>query len=404
MTSPPNPPQPPSQLPPGAPQKLNPGDILGGRYRIDTVIGQGGMGIVYKAHDLNLNRAVAIKQLLRTDAVAGFLRANPGFDFSNFQQFFRQEARLLTEKGLKHPHLVEVQDYLETSQGQFSVMNYVQGKDLADHRKAQQDGLRREDLIKWMDQLFNAVVYLHENGIIHRDIKPQNLILDAQNENITLIDFGLAKTVTLQTGGAPVQADGAPVQVGAPSGQSTITIGSLFLTPTFASPEQLRGEPTDEQSDIYSIGRTLAFLLYGDDLDKVDPQKERDPLNQFIVAATHPAKASRYLSAQHARTALTHLARPDADLVDISRPHGGLLATFFLVVAAFLWWQSVPDPGVQPTFSVILAMASVLGSIAFFFWHGFDTNRRKRIRWWYWPSCIPTIIVAILLALGCVDI
>jgi serine/threonine-protein kinase len=154
---------------------LTPGQILHGRYAIQTLLGQGGFGAVYQAHDGLHNQTVAIKENLGGDA----------------RQFY-QEAQLLAS--LQHPNLPGVSDYFaEPTGAQYLVMEFIAGEDL-DARLRQRGALTEAEALRWLDQILDAVAYLHSRGIIHRDIKPANIKL-TPNRRAVLVDFGIAKVL-----------------------------------------------------------------------------------------------------------------------------------------------------------------------------------------------------------------
>lgn len=199
---------------------LNPGAVLQGRYQIVRLLGQGGMGAVYLTYDLRLgSRLVVVKE-------------NQGGDPSQFQF----EANILA--ALAHPNLPRVGDhFVEPSGAQYLVMDYVQGQDL-DAIVQQRGAIPEREALVWMRQILGAVEYLHANRIIHRDIKPQNIIITPQNQAV-LVDFGVAKQLV--------------------TGRPTLS-GARAATPGFSAPEQYRGG-TDQRSDVYSLCATLYTLL-----------------------------------------------------------------------------------------------------------------------------------------------
>ncbi|HLM59426.1 MAG TPA: serine/threonine-protein kinase, partial [Pyrinomonadaceae bacterium] len=152
------------------------GTILQNRYRIDKQIGQGGMGNVYVATDERFKSVVAIKETI--------------FEDKNLRKAFEREARLLNS--LKHSALPRVSDHFNEEDGQFLVMEYIAGEDLAEMMERNGEAFPLETVLNWTNQLCDALDYLHAQDIIHRDIKPQNLKLTPAGQ-IVLLDFGLAK-------------------------------------------------------------------------------------------------------------------------------------------------------------------------------------------------------------------
>ncbi len=197
-----------------------------GPYQILEQIGRGGMAAVYRAHDPARNRFVALK------LVAPELTNDP-----KFEQRFRREARLLME--LKHPNIIPVEDAGETDDYAYLVMPYLQVGTLTDWLREGPTSVRHG--ARLMAQISDALQYAHDRGIVHRDVKPSNILLDDQG-NALLSDFGLAR----------IDEPGA-----------SLTGSMMVGTPAFMSPEQVRGDKAGPLSDQYSLGVILYLLTTG---------------------------------------------------------------------------------------------------------------------------------------------
>ncbi|MBV8855940.1 MAG: serine/threonine protein kinase [Acidobacteria bacterium] len=246
---------------------IEPGTLLQNRYRVTRQIGRGGMGAVYVATDERFNSTVAVKQTFF-------------FDDPSMRKAFEREAVLLNH--LKHPALPRVSDHFVEEEGQFLVMEYVEGNDLGELLKARVGWFPVAEVLAWADELLDALEYLHaqEPPVVHRDIKPQNIKRTKQGRMV-LLDFGLAK-------GTPTRAT------------ATATCSILGYSPHYAPLEQVQGTGTDPSSDIYSLGATLYHLLTGeapvDALTRAAAvvNNEADPLRPAHVVQTHiPVAVSR---------------------------------------------------------------------------------------------------------------
>ena len=213
---------------------LAPGELLDGRYRILRLIAEGGMGAVYEAEAVRIGRPVAVKVL------------HPRFAASPIEvERFRREARVAVQ--VSSPHVVEMLDFGQAASGElFLVMELLQGESLRD-RLAREGSLPPAQVADLMRQLLRGLAAAHAAGVVHRDLKPDNLWLvpEEGRERLTILDFGIAK----QAGGAP----------GAASTQAGLVIG----TPEFLSPEQAVGGELDHRADLYSAGLIAWVMLTG---------------------------------------------------------------------------------------------------------------------------------------------
>lgn len=207
------------------------GYTLGGRYKIEETLGQGGMSAVYKAADPNLRRIVAIKM------IHPHLSSDPGFVLR-----FEEEAAAVAQ--LRHPNIIQVYDFNHEGETYYMVLEFIPGETLQTRLKRMSQAERQFELVDALEiiaSVCDAVDYAHKKGLIHRDIKPANVMLNVQGQAI-LMDFGIAKIA---------------------GGQTHTATGAVVGTAMYMSPEQIRADKLDGRSDIYSLGVLLFEMLNG---------------------------------------------------------------------------------------------------------------------------------------------
>lgn len=207
------------------------GQTIGGRYKIEALLGQGGMSAVYRGIDPNLRRTIALKLIhphLSSDA--------------EFVRRFEQEAAAVAQ--LRHPNIIQVYDFNHDNEVYYMVLEYVPGETLQAKLKALHSAGQRLSLteaVRIMATVTDAVEYAHRRGMVHRDLKPANVMLNQESQPI-LMDFGVAKMLT---------------------GTQHTATGTLVGTVAYMSPEQIKGSRVDERADIYSLGVMLFEMVAG---------------------------------------------------------------------------------------------------------------------------------------------
>jgi serine/threonine-protein kinase len=254
---------------------LESGVVLRERYEIVGLVGQGGMGAVYKANDLRLSgRICAVKEVL-PELLSGVGRYEMSTDQTIEQ--FQQEASVLAR--LDHPNLPKVSDYFSQDSREYLVMDYVEGRDLHEvlgEAKRQAKSLSESQVLAWAVQLLDALDYLHSQTppVLHRDIKPGNIKVTPQGR-VKLVDFGLVKVMQ-------------------PDDTRTVTVVQGRGTAAYTPLEQYGGDSghTDVRSDIYSVGATLYHLLSG-----TPPQDAKErflrPGSLLPLRETNPSVSAR---------------------------------------------------------------------------------------------------------------
>ncbi|MEM1296023.1 MAG: serine/threonine-protein kinase, partial [Verrucomicrobiota bacterium] len=253
------------------------------QFEFVELLGQGGMGAVYKARQPRLDRFVAIK----------LLPAFAGVDEHNFAERFEREARAMAK--MNHPNIVTVHDFGETAAGhRYIVMEYVDGYDL--HHTIQSGELTSKHALAWIPLICKALDYAHEHGLVHRDIKPANILISKEGE-VKVGDFGLAKLVGRKH-------------------ETSITRTQVSMgTPDYAAPEALEeGGIVDRRADIYSLGVLFYELLTG----KVPRGAWKPPsaysdvdvrLDQIIIKAMQPDPEHRYQTVAQLTSSLSDVRK-----------------------------------------------------------------------------------------------
>lgn len=214
------------------------GTVLAGNYEILEVLGQGGMGVVYRGKHSLMERIVAIKMLL-----------SQLISDTNSVKRFQQESKAAAR--LKHPHIIDVYDFGISPAGQpYIVMEFLEGTPLSDLiKKEGQIGVERS--IKLISQACDALDHAHKQGVVHRDLKPSNIVLtqyDEEKDYVKVVDFGVAKLIEHGNNN---------------EGQRLTQAGEVCGSPVYMSPEQCMGQDLDARSDIYSMGIVLYETLTG---------------------------------------------------------------------------------------------------------------------------------------------
>ncbi|HYY56806.1 MAG TPA: protein kinase, partial [Pyrinomonadaceae bacterium] len=211
-----------------------------GSYRIEELIGRGGMGVVYRGRHLQLPREVAIKSIDARD---------PG-EMRRLEARFEKEAYVQSQ--LDHPGIVKIYDYISDEKAYYIVMEYVEGRSLAQLFARQVSPTNLDRALDFFEQILAAISYAHtfvyrdqdgsaHLGLVHRDLKPANILITPEG-NVKITDFGIVKLVG---------SDGGD------------TLGGVYGSPEYVSPEQADGRPVDQRSDIYSLGIILYEMLTG---------------------------------------------------------------------------------------------------------------------------------------------
>lgn len=220
-----------------------------GSYKITRLIGEGGMGTVYEGRHQYIDRKVAVKALNINLINNESIKAR-----------FKNEALALSR--LKHPNIVSLYDYIETRDNAYLVMEYVEGRELGKMIQKETGPILAERAVKLMAQILDAVGYAHNMNVVHRDLKPSNIMI-TNDDVVKVLDFGIARL----TGDKDI---------------SMTSTGTRMGTVLYMSPEQVRGEKVDHQTDIYSLGIILFEMLTGRCPYDANKESEFDIQNKIV--------------------------------------------------------------------------------------------------------------------------
>ena len=326
--------------PVGAGATLPPGQQFGPRYTIIRLLGSGGMASVYQAWDETLGTAVALK-LIRVDA------STPRTELRALEDRFKRELKLARQ--VTHPNVVRIHDLGEVDSTLYLTMEYVQGADLATLLQ-REPRLPLPRVLLLARQIAAGLAAAHKAGIVHRDLKPANVMVVAAQDHALLMDFGIARSTTAAT--------------------INTMPGALIGTLDYMAPEQARGEPTDERTDVYAFGLILYELLAGgrprysaegglsaliQRLEKGPPplkslQPDVPPaLERIVTKCLKPAGAERYGSAADVLADLETLDdQGRARIAPRTWPTWKRVAAMLVVGPALIgatWWVSRGGPG-----------------------------------------------------------
>jgi tetratricopeptide (TPR) repeat protein len=340
----------------GTAERFALGASLGTRYEIQALLGQGGMGAVYKAHDRELERTVAIK-VIRPE-----MAANPAV-----LERFKREIILASK--VTHRNVLRIHDFGEAGDVKFISMNYVEGESL--NVLLQREGpLPFERALPLVRQIGDALQAAHEAGVVHRDLKPQNILLDREG-NAFIADFGISRSI--ESGGTITEA------------------GSVIGTVDYMSPEQARGEKSDQRGDLYSFGVILYVILTGklpfgggDALSVMMKRLHEEPppirrlrpelpawLSDVVSRAMRRDPADRYqsvaemlhdLESRHAATSWRRIRRR------VLIPAAAVVAVAALILGGVRYWKSRPTVPAGPVTSLIVLPFQNLTGDAHYDW------------------------------------
>lgn len=325
------------------------GAVLGERYRLDAPLGQGGMGTLWRAHDLVLHRDVAVKTL--DPAWVGEPEVAERFD---------REAHAVSQ--LDHPNCVQVYDAGTTHEGgKYIVMQLLAGVELRELLRAGALALPRA--LGFATQILRGLDHAHRRGLVHRDLKPENIFVvhdDDGNEQLKLVDFGIVK----------VLGEGTPKLTRA---------GQVFGTPRYMSPEQISGGTIDARTDLYAVGVLLFEMLTGHAPFEADhagmvmrmhvitdppplPATVPSGVREVVARLLQKRAADRYATAREVIDALAKPAAPADDVTWIIPPRDVLPSRPSSVLSR------PPNLALRAVAMVLLVVLVVIAALLFNSW------------------------------------
>ena len=365
--------------PPGAPLgALAPGDAFGPRYRILRVLGAGGMGIVYHAWDEELGVAVALK-VIRPEVSADPATAK------ELEKRFKRE--LLLARQVTHHNVVRIHDIGEVEATKYITMSFIDGRDLATELKAS-GHLTVPQTLLLIRQLAAGLQAAHGAGVIHRDLKPANIMVEG--ETVVIMDFGIARSAVRQVEGNVMHGT-MPLSRSALVTGATMQ-GAVVGTVAYMSPEQAKGQPADQRSDIYAVGMIMRDMLVGmrdvenptDALNELmarvehapKPVQEIDPtipddVDRIVTRCLQPDAAARYQNVQELLADLNKLdaqGKPLPKIRQLTKRIVGAAALLVLTLLGGTWWLArtpAPPPEHEPVSVVIADFQNGTGDAAF---------------------------------------
>ena len=322
----------------GAAQPIEPGAVLAGRYEIIELLGEGGMGSVFRARDRELDRIVAVK-IIRPEYASN----------ASVLQRFKQE--LVLARQITHRNIIRIFDLGSAGPTRFITMEYIDGEDLS-ALLARRGKLPAAEAVEIIRQVCLGLEAAHAEGVVHRDLKPQNVMLDRQGK-ASVMDFGIARST---------------------SASNMTRTGALMGTPTYMSPEQAQGQKVDARSDLYTLGIIFYELLTGNPPFEADnpmatlvkriqekpvPPIKVEPtvpaaLNRIVLKMLATLPDDRYPSAREILNDLDSWEKPGS--ADASAPathrRGDIpiriAAACILIMGAIIGWLYLHRPGAAP--------------------------------------------------------